>query len=89
MTCMDCIHEDVCDLKRNHYFLGKPIGEIDDAEIRCRHFKVYCEKCKYCNSDGFCFKEIGGVGYKKVQPTDFCSYGKHEEVNYGKENEDA
>jgi hypothetical protein len=81
MTCKDCIHEYVCDLKRNHYYLGQPIGQIDCAEIACRHFKVYCEKCKYRHKEGFCFKNINGVGYKLVLPNDFCSYGKHEEDN--------
>lgn len=38
-TCKDCVHFEVCELKRNHYYLGKPIGEVNDAEFACRHFK--------------------------------------------------
>jgi hypothetical protein len=38
MTCKDCLHYKVCELKRNHYYLGSPIGEIDEAEIGCHNF---------------------------------------------------
>lgn len=37
---------------------------------------VRCSQCVHCNKDGFCFKNINGIGYKKVLPTDFCNYGK-------------
>ena len=33
MTCKDCIYDEVCDLKRNHYYLGEPIGKIDEVEV--------------------------------------------------------
>ena len=39
MTCKDCIYDEVCDLKRNHYYLGEPIGKIDDVEVGCHRFK--------------------------------------------------
>ncbi len=38
--CSDCIHYDVCELKRNHYYLGQPIGKVENAEIACSHFKL-------------------------------------------------
>ena len=39
MTCEFCFHNDVCHLKRNHYCLGKPMGERDDVEEVCHRFK--------------------------------------------------
>lgn len=38
MTCKDCLHYKVCELKRNHYYLGSPIGEIYEAELGCHNF---------------------------------------------------
>lgn len=37
---------------------------------------VCCGNCEHLTDDGFCFKNIGGVGYKKPSQDDFCSYGR-------------
>ena len=81
MTCKDCAHYDVCVIIENS-------ADDEDylTEFGCEDFKdksslievVLCEKCKYRNKEGFCFKNINGVGYKLVLPNDFCSYGEHE-----------
>ena len=41
---------------------------------------VYCKDCKHLTDDGLCFKNIGGVGYKKPRQDDFCSYGERRET---------
>ena len=37
---------------------------------------VHCKNCEYLTEDGLCFKNIGGVGYKKPSQNAFCSYGE-------------
>jgi hypothetical protein len=37
---------------------------------------VRCKNCKHLTEDGLCFRNIGGVGYKKASQDDFCSYGE-------------
>ena len=37
---------------------------------------VRCKDCKHLLVDGFCFKNISGVGYKKPSQDDFCSSGE-------------
>ena len=48
------------------------IAEIEKADGVEVAEIIHCAKCKFCNKGGFCFKNIGGVGYKKVFPTDYC-----------------
>lgn len=40
---------------------------------------VKCKNCKHLTEDGLCFKNIGGVGYKKPSKNDFCSYGRRKD----------
>jgi hypothetical protein len=61
--------------------------EANASERLCPDFRnkadfvevIRCGKCRFRNTDGFCFKNINGVGYKKVSADDYCSYGKTKE----------
>lgn len=85
MTCKDCLLLSMC---RMAYDLGE---FQEKAEKLCKKFKnktdfvkvVRCNKCKYCNKNGFCFKNINGIGYKLVLPWDYCSYGKEKDTIEG------
>lgn len=84
MTCKDCIHDMACG-EVDVFRLA--IMHNNKAEKYCKNFKnkadfvevIRCGKCRFRNTDGFCFKNINGVGYKKVSADDYCSYGKTKE----------
>lgn len=94
MTCQDCIHNEVCDLKRNHYWLGQPIEKIDCAEIGCSHFKPMCKDCiysrpidhtkspeKYFKEDCVVceYEDVVGDEPMIYLPKHYCSHSKHKE----------
>lgn len=77
-TCKECLHFEPC------WDYGNILDPIHGGMI-CDSFKpaadvvpvVRCKNCKHLTEDGFCFKNINGVGgYKKPNPDDFCSYGE-------------
>lgn len=70
IKCEDCLHYKVCELKRNHYYLGSPIGEIDEAETGCHNFTDSSEwvhiPCKvgdsiFCDGKLFADRYVGEV----------------------------
>lgn len=39
-TCNNnCLHYDVCELKKNHYYLGNPMENLDNVDIVCDNFR--------------------------------------------------
>ena len=46
---------------------------VDAVEV------VRCKDCKFLFDNGLCFENIKGIGYKKPNPNDFCSYGERKE----------
>lgn len=58
-------------------FVNSDTKDISNFHYAC---VIPCKECKHLTEDGFCFKNINGVGgYKKPNPDDFCSYGELKE----------
>ena len=53
----------------------RAIAQTPDADVV---EVVMCGKCKQ-NIDGFCYKGISSLGYKKVEDDHFCSYGERKD----------
>ena len=37
---------------------------------------VRCKDCRIPSEDGFCFRDIGSIGYRIVSPDGFCNLGE-------------
>jgi len=62
--------------------VGHPGGArklMEEAPIADVEEVVHCGECMYRSEDNLCFEKVYGVGYKKVEPMDYCSYGEKKE----------
>lgn len=81
-----CPHNTLCGCKVRENNGVCPLTNVSELSGKTGQLKnalsdvvpvVRCKDCNHLTEDGFCFKNINGVGgYTKPGPDDFCSYGE-------------
>ena len=89
MQGFDYVQCENCGAEIHSIHNGKHIEAIEKWNTRTELLKEYpavdavevvrCKDCKFLFDIGLCFENIKGIGYKKPNPNDFCSYGERKE----------
>jgi hypothetical protein len=68
--------------KEKRITVSKVILELYAEELIKHNIVIptRCAECIYLTEDGFCYKDVEGVSYKKTQNNGYCDKGeKHDE----------